>query len=247
MTLLVLGDLNNAQRWLAYSYEVERAHPGSLRTDRRSLLDRGWFEVGQRLRAPAAPPLLTRPGTAVAASQPPPLPRAAPAARARAPNQLRPGAAACTELQAAALAPFRHRHVRRRGARVQPLDALWEGDEQQRHAEADVVVGEVVDEEGVALPALKRMKSVTGPNAMRSTTLPSAPARISTHDARTMPPALRQPRHAAHITASVMSSGTTSSSGSRRRAGRSASAPSATPRLCTRIKSSTGGASGTTW
>lgn len=47
MTLLVLGDLNNARRWLAYSYEVERIHPGSLRPDRRALLDRGWFDVGR--------------------------------------------------------------------------------------------------------------------------------------------------------------------------------------------------------
>jgi hypothetical protein len=71
MTLLVLGDLKNAQRWLAYAYEVERHKPGSLRTDRRALLDRGWFELGQRLRTqPGAnhgPP-----GTAIAASQPPP-------------------------------------------------------------------------------------------------------------------------------------------------------------------------------
>lgn len=70
MTLLVLGDLHNAQRWLSYSYEVERAHPGSLRPDRRALLDRGWFEVGQRLRTAPPPPM--QPGTALAASQPPP-------------------------------------------------------------------------------------------------------------------------------------------------------------------------------
>ena len=49
MTLLVLGDLRNAHRWLAYAYEVERKNPGSLRPDRRGLLDRGWFELGQRL------------------------------------------------------------------------------------------------------------------------------------------------------------------------------------------------------
>lgn len=71
MTLLVLGDLRNAHRWLAYAYEVERAFPGSLRSDRRALLDRGWFELGQRLRAEPPPPE-EPPGTAIAASQPPP-------------------------------------------------------------------------------------------------------------------------------------------------------------------------------
>ena len=70
MTLLVLGDLRNAHRWLAYAYEIERAFPGSLRADRRALLDRGWFELGQRLRA-EPPPADEPPGTAIAASQPP--------------------------------------------------------------------------------------------------------------------------------------------------------------------------------
>jgi hypothetical protein len=70
MTLLVLGDLRNAQGWLAYAYEVERRDPGSLRADRRALLDRGWFELGQRLRA--KPPPNATPSTAIAASQPPP-------------------------------------------------------------------------------------------------------------------------------------------------------------------------------
>lgn len=77
MTLLVLGDLKNAHRWLAYSYEVERAFPGVLRSDRRALLDRGWFELGHRLQAqPSTTPQPT--GTALAASgaptQPPPTP-----------------------------------------------------------------------------------------------------------------------------------------------------------------------------
>jgi len=66
LTLLVLGDLSNAQRWLSYAYSVERAAPGSLSTDRRALLDRGWYELGQRLRAVPQQPA----ATAVAASQP---------------------------------------------------------------------------------------------------------------------------------------------------------------------------------
>ncbi len=72
MTLLVLGDLHNAQRWLGYAYEVEQAHPGCLRSDKRALLERGWYQVGQRLRAAPPPPM--PPGTAIAASQPPPSP-----------------------------------------------------------------------------------------------------------------------------------------------------------------------------
>lgn len=48
MTLLVLGDLDNARRWLAYAYQVERNQPGTLRHDRRALLDRGWYELDRR-------------------------------------------------------------------------------------------------------------------------------------------------------------------------------------------------------
>lgn len=73
MTLLVLGDLPNARRWLTYAYEVERVAPGALRTDRRALLDRGWFELGQRQRAELerAP---RGDGTALAHRQPAPAP-----------------------------------------------------------------------------------------------------------------------------------------------------------------------------
>jgi tetratricopeptide (TPR) repeat protein len=69
MTLLVLGDLRHAHRWLTYAYQVEQYAPGSLGSDRRSLLERGWYELGQRLRDTA--PLVTAPqGPALAASQP---------------------------------------------------------------------------------------------------------------------------------------------------------------------------------
>lgn len=53
MTLLVLGDLQNARRWLGYAYEVERAQPGTLRHDRRVLLDRGWYELDRRYQKEA--------------------------------------------------------------------------------------------------------------------------------------------------------------------------------------------------
>jgi hypothetical protein len=70
LTMLVLGDMSTAHRWLAYAYEVERAAPGALRPNKRALLDRGWFELGQRLRS--QPPPGQEPATAVAASEPPP-------------------------------------------------------------------------------------------------------------------------------------------------------------------------------
>jgi hypothetical protein len=38
-TLLRLGDLNGAQRWLEYAQQWERRHPGALREDERDLLD----------------------------------------------------------------------------------------------------------------------------------------------------------------------------------------------------------------
>ena len=69
LTLLVLGDIRNAHRWLAYAYEVERFFPGSLRPRQRAALDRGWLELGACLELlrlqPSAPP------TAVAATAPP--------------------------------------------------------------------------------------------------------------------------------------------------------------------------------
>ncbi len=72
MTLLVLGDLSHAHRWLAYAYEIERANPGSLRSDRRALLDRGWFELGQRNKGTSPSP--SPPSTALAASGAPEAP-----------------------------------------------------------------------------------------------------------------------------------------------------------------------------
>ncbi len=72
LTLLGLGDLRHAQRWMAYAYQVEKKHPGSLRNDEREMLDSGWGELGERLSRTPAPP--STPGTALAASQPPPPP-----------------------------------------------------------------------------------------------------------------------------------------------------------------------------
>jgi hypothetical protein len=50
LTLLVLGDLPNAHRWMTYAYNVERARPGSLGAEHRARLDHGWSELGRRMR-----------------------------------------------------------------------------------------------------------------------------------------------------------------------------------------------------
>ena len=72
LTLLVLGDYAAAHRWLAFAYDVERANPGALRGDRRQLLDRGWYELGERMKAtPPQGPVPSQPGTAVATSPSP--------------------------------------------------------------------------------------------------------------------------------------------------------------------------------
>jgi tetratricopeptide (TPR) repeat protein len=69
LTLLVLGDLRNAHRWLAYAYQLEQIYPGSLRSRERAELDRGWYELGVRIRS--LPSAGVAPPTAIAVSQPP--------------------------------------------------------------------------------------------------------------------------------------------------------------------------------
>lgn len=70
LTLLGLGDLRQAHRWMAYAYQIEALHPGSLRPEERERLDQGWSDLGERMQR--TPELPTSPGTALAASQPPP-------------------------------------------------------------------------------------------------------------------------------------------------------------------------------
>ena len=67
VTMLALGDLRTAQRWMDYAYAVQRAHPGVLATGQRALLDRAYANARSTQPPPALPP-----GTALAASQPPP-------------------------------------------------------------------------------------------------------------------------------------------------------------------------------
>jgi hypothetical protein len=72
LTLLVLGDLRNAHRWLAYAYQLEQLYPGSLRSRQRAELDRGWYDLGMRIRSQT--PGQVAPPTAIAVRQPPGAP-----------------------------------------------------------------------------------------------------------------------------------------------------------------------------
>jgi hypothetical protein len=68
LTLLALGDIRHAHRWLSFAYEVERSHPGALGSNRHDVLERAWTEVLNKSQTPPAP---TPSNTAVAASLPP--------------------------------------------------------------------------------------------------------------------------------------------------------------------------------
>jgi tetratricopeptide (TPR) repeat protein len=79
LTLLVLGDLRNAHRWLGYAYQLEQLYPGSLRSRQRAELDRGWYELGVRFRSQT--PGRVAPPNAIAVRQPPGPPPAPAAPR----------------------------------------------------------------------------------------------------------------------------------------------------------------------
>lgn len=69
MTLLALGDLRNAERWLTYAYQVNQSRPGSLKLREQAILDRGWYDLGQRLhpsRPTVSPPLTSGDSPAIA-------------------------------------------------------------------------------------------------------------------------------------------------------------------------------------
>lgn len=89
LTLLALGDVDAAGRWLEYASATERSHPGALRGERRALLERGRVEQQERARTlhfGGPPP------TALVASQPaPPSPPPAPAPGDGGPGAMRRG------------------------------------------------------------------------------------------------------------------------------------------------------------
>lgn len=77
LTLLVLGDIAQAQRWLTYAYAVEQRNPGSINERLRAHLDQGWYDL---LRRTGPAPLTPPPGAAFAVqnSAPPATPEARP-------------------------------------------------------------------------------------------------------------------------------------------------------------------------
>jgi hypothetical protein len=69
-TFIALGDLGHAQHWLSLASDIERARPGTLRSEERGFLDSAWLALSRRLaQAPPAP--LT---TAIASSSQAPSP-----------------------------------------------------------------------------------------------------------------------------------------------------------------------------
>jgi hypothetical protein len=81
-TFVALGDLPHAQHWLTVATEIERARPGTLRSEERAFLDGAWRAYSNRLPpAPPAPPAPAAGSTALASSSqgPPPTVEPTPA------------------------------------------------------------------------------------------------------------------------------------------------------------------------
>lgn len=77
LTLLVLGDLRGAHQWFEFAGNIERQHPGALGKQRLELLERGSYELGNRIRQVPAPPdvqsaIAATPAVAAPAPAPPP-------------------------------------------------------------------------------------------------------------------------------------------------------------------------------
>jgi hypothetical protein len=71
-TFVALGDLPHARYWLTMASEIERAQPGTLRTEERAFLDGAWRAYANRL--PSAAPAPTPANTAIASSSQVPSP-----------------------------------------------------------------------------------------------------------------------------------------------------------------------------
>jgi hypothetical protein len=55
-TFVALGDLAHAQHWLTVASDIERARPGTMRSEERAFLDGAWQALSHRLsQAPPAP------------------------------------------------------------------------------------------------------------------------------------------------------------------------------------------------
>ena len=68
-TFVALGDMPHAQYWLSMASEIERSHPGSLRSEERAFLEGAWRAYANRL-PPTPPPA----NTAIASSSQVPSP-----------------------------------------------------------------------------------------------------------------------------------------------------------------------------
>lgn len=66
LTLLDLGEVSHAQRWLGFARDEERAHPGALGAEQRAALDHGWATVTARLGASPPRAAALAPGAASA-------------------------------------------------------------------------------------------------------------------------------------------------------------------------------------
>jgi hypothetical protein len=84
-TFVALGDLPHAQHWLSLATEIERARPGTLRSEERTFLEGAWRAYANRV--PPAPPALPS-NTAVASTSQVPTPSVV-IAPASAPSQQR--------------------------------------------------------------------------------------------------------------------------------------------------------------
>jgi hypothetical protein len=62
LSMLFIGDLPRAYRWMSYAYSIEQANPGALRPQHRKELDRGWNALMARLHGAAPPPAPLPPG-----------------------------------------------------------------------------------------------------------------------------------------------------------------------------------------
>jgi len=69
-TLVALGDLLHAQHWLTIASDIERARPGTMRTEERTFLDGAWQALSHRLSQTPPAPLTT----AIASSSQAPSP-----------------------------------------------------------------------------------------------------------------------------------------------------------------------------
>jgi hypothetical protein len=76
LTLLVLGDLRGAHHWFSYARNIERRYPGALGQQRVALLERGAYELGNRIRQTPTPPDVPN---AIAATPPGAAPNSVPA------------------------------------------------------------------------------------------------------------------------------------------------------------------------